>query len=170
MRHIVLIVFAFIIISSCKDNDPNLDFFEQVSLTSDSINVLLKMNEPQAVMTNKGEISIYFIASELCSQDECPTCDVDASINIFLIHKKDTVNAPAIRIYRCGQSLPILYNTINCNQKDFGSSGFNFTKYGNIIFNVKELYPYPQTMNELNDLIQNKKYYVRLTLLNTCIK
>lgn len=170
MRYILLIVLAFVIMASCKDDDPDLDFFDQASLVGDSINVLLRMNEPQIILTNEGEMSIYFIASELCPQDECSTCDVDASINILLVHKTDTVKVPSIRIYRCGQNIPILYKTIGCNQNDFGASGHNFAKYGKIIYNIKEMYPYPQTMEQLNDLIQNNLYYIRLTALNTCIK
>ena len=169
MRYLIFI-FSMIIFTSCKDDDPKLDFFNQVSLVSDSVNLLLKMNKPQTIITNEGEISIHFIANELCPQDQCSTCDVDATINLMLVHKKDTVKVPSIRLYRCSQTLPILYKTIACSQNDFGASGYNFAKYGNIIYNIKELYPYPQTSKELNDLIRNDLYYIKLTALNTCVK
>ena len=116
------------------------------------------------------KISVYFNANELCHQDECSTCDVDATVNLFLVQKKDTVKVPSIRLNRCSQTLPILYKTITCSQNDFGASGYNFAKYGNIIYNIKELYPYPQTSKELNDFIRNDLYYIKLTALNTCLK
>lgn len=97
------------VISSCKEADTNVDFFNNASIERDSVNLSLKMREGQEVMTDMGEMNVYFVASELCPQSECASCDVDASIDIFLVHGTDTVKAPTIRIYRCGQDLPIRY-------------------------------------------------------------
>jgi hypothetical protein len=164
------VVSILVTVASCKDNEPVLDFFGKACLVGDSTNLLLRMKQPQTILTNKGEMGIYFLASELCSQDECPTCDVNAAIDVFLLHSTDTVKINSIRIYRCGQFPPILYKTVGCDQSDFGASGYHFTKYGKILYNVNELYPYPKTRSELNDLIQNNAYYIKLTALNTCIE
>lgn len=168
MKHSFIFLLVLTILSACKETDSHIDFFSNVTIEGDSINLILKMGESQEIATSKGTMSIFFEASELCPQSECATCDVDASIDFFLVHENDTVKTPTIRIYRCGQDVPIIYETVSCSQKDFGASGYNFTNYGKLIYNIKEMFPYPETINELTDFIQNNKYYIKLTIIKAC--
>jgi len=112
MRVTFSILFVSMLFYSCKEEPQFSDFFEKTSLLKDSINLELKMRSVQEVQTTKGGMKIYFIASELCAQSECGTCDVNASLDIFLIYETDTLQTSTIRIYRCSQDLPILYKTI----------------------------------------------------------
>jgi hypothetical protein len=153
------------IISTCKESDSHIDFFNDVTIEGDSINLILKMRESQEIATSKGTISIFFEASEFCARIMCPTCDVEASIRLFLVHENDTVKLPTISIYRCGEDPPIIYRTVSCSQED---SGYNFIKYGKLIYCIKEMFPYPETIDEIIDLVQNNKYYIKLTIIKAC--
>lgn len=155
---------------SCREDISSRYPFERAILVEDSVSLLLRMNEPVTIKTTEGEMSIYFIADELCSQDLCSTCDVNASVKIFLVSTTDTAKVEPIRIYRCGQVPPILYRTVDCSQQQFGYSGYHFAKYGRIIYNIKEMYPYPATQTELAGMISYNLYHVKLIALNDCEK
>lgn len=170
MKYLFLLLCAALVVFSCKDENGNRYSFESARLVGDSVNLVLRMNEPQTLLTTEGEMSIHFLGSELCSQEECSTCDVSASVNIFLVHAADTVKVSPIRLYRCSQDLPILYKTINCSQADFGSYGYHFTKYGRIIYSVSEMYPYPATRAEVMEFAKNNRYSIKVTALNSCIQ
>ncbi len=168
MKYSVIFLLVLTIFSACKETDSHIDFFSNVTIEGDSINLLLKMGESQEIATSKGTMRIFFEASELCAQSECATCDVSASVDFFLIHESDTVKTPTIRLYRCGQDLPIIYKTVSCTQADFGSYGYHFTKYGKLIYNIKELFPYPETREEVFDFYFKNLYNLKLTILNAC--
>ncbi len=141
------------------------DFFSEAWLLSDSVNVLLKMNVPQTIETTEGDMKINFIASDFCTPEWCGTCDVESTINIFLYHEADSVTLPTIDFVRCNKTPPIIYKTANCNQDRYG---YNSTDHENLIFSVRELYPYPRTNEESQDFYYNNKYNLNLTILNKC--
>jgi len=159
MKYLFTIAIALFIIS-CNGNEGPIDidepeevydFFSEAWLLSDSVNVLLKMNEPQTIETTEGDMEIWFEAGEICpiSIEFCGSCDPLASVYISLKHAADTVLLPKMSLDRCTLPFsPIFYETINCDWQDFGYFGFSFIDYKNIIYSVKELYPYPHTKEE----------------------
>ena len=177
MKYLFTIVIALFIIS-CNGNDGPIDepeevydFFSEAWLLSDSINMLLKMNEPQTIETTEGDMGIWFDANEACpiNEEACGFCDPLAAVHIYLKHAGDTVSLQMMSLYRCALPFsPIFYETINCDRPDFNSSYDQSTLYENLIYNVKELYPYPHTVEETEDFYYNNKYYLNLTILNKC--
>ena len=174
----VFTISIMLFIFSCNGNEGPFDepeevydFFSEAWLLSDSVNMLLKMNESQTIETTEGDMEIWFDANEPCpiNEEACGFCDPLANVNIFLKHAGDTVSLQWISLYRCILPFsPIFYETINCDRQEFGSYSYNFRDYKNIIYNVKELYPYPHTVEETEDFYYNNKYYLNLTILNKC--
>jgi hypothetical protein len=168
---ILSLVLSIVMMSSCEESSKPLDyfnFFKETRLLSDSINLELKMNQAQIINTTEGELEIKFEAGEICpiNEDVCGSCDPEAVISMLIKHEKDSVSLPRIYLYRCSLPFaPISYGTIDCDEEVFG---YHFTHYENMIYNVRELTPYPHTHEETNDFYYNSKYTLRLTILNKC--
>ncbi len=165
--------FMFILlIVGCKSKEldvivPKDDFLETTKLSLDSINLFLKVNTPFIFTTTKGDITIKFTGGDFCPQNECSTCDPEVQLRIFLKHKLDSIEVPTMSIYRCSQTLPILYKTGKCTFP-YAISGEPIKRYGKLIFSVKELAPYAKTSAEVKDFYINNKYTLNLTILNAC--
>ena len=161
-------VFMLLLISSCKEKESTpTNFFASIQLTASPLTAKLKMDSSMTISTNNGFISFKFIASDLCSQDNCSTCDGDASIRLFFKHNSDSVELPIINIHRCSDPVPTIYSNPDC-KKPYGTSYIPLIEYQNIIFGIIELSPYPKTYSEIMDFYYNKKYILNFTILNTC--
>jgi len=158
---------------SCKKGEDELfkgNFFSQTRLPGDSINLHLKMNEPQALVTTGGTMNIMFNVDPICYPEICRRCHLIAVVKFRLAHGSDTVVLDPLYLSGGCIQPPIYYGTVNCNETRIGGFGSHVTRHGNLIYNIKELYPYPNTRDELDSLRDNNKYSMNLTILNTCVQ
>lgn len=174
MKHFLvssLALLALLNFISCKKQEPDSlvskdDFFETTKLLTDSINVSLKMSAEISVASTDGEFVIKFSANDPCPKNTCSTCDFgEGVVRIILKHKLDSVALTEIRLFRCGKT-PIYYQTASCSQPKNNFS--SYSTHGKLIFSIKELSPYPETITASNDLYYNNKYTLNLTIRNIC--
>lgn len=140
-------------------------------VSADSISIKIRLGESNIIQTDKGNLYISLLkVADACTQSECKTCDVLANVIFELKLDKETKQLAGISIGRCGNTpLPLImkYNNL-CTYPKTEVGILGLTSFGNLIFAIRELSPYPKDLEEAKLLLNEKKYEVNLIIKNRC--
>lgn len=179
ISHISLLILTLSVIFWCCtskiDNavdEPNN--LSKCRIIPDSINIKIQFGQTQIVKTDKGDMEITLrLVDDFCPQIECKSCDVLAGVFFDIKLRKETMQLNQLFVERCGGIKPPkirkFTNDFLCSYPvSVGSGTIGITHNGNLIFAIVELYPYPNTWDEMKTLTKEKKYMVNLLIKNRC--
>jgi hypothetical protein len=139
----------------------------------DSVNIKIKFGETQIIKTDKGDMEITLKkVNESCVWD-CAGCDSPAGIFFDLKLKKDFIELPPILTDRCPLKEPRIFSYWDlCVYPYYESKDkaglMQMAFYGDKIFALRELSPYPKTLEQARIFTNDKKYTVNLIIKNRC--
>jgi hypothetical protein len=179
MRAIYLLVTTMIlgvILLQCTtvvENNPinKPDKLATCRIIMDSTTIQIPLGEKTIVKTDKGDLEVMLSkVDDACSQDECKTCDILGNVYFQLKLGNEIEQISKISVGRCSSfGLPIIlkYNSL-CSYpvEKIGTLGVTFS--GNLILAIRELSPYPKSLDEMKTFSEQKKYVVNLIIKNRC--